>query len=168
MLSRLRQGCPSNAPLFTQVTKSGTAPTKLNPTQVLSSVHHIQRTIQAFINTTRFLSRLPTLQSHHHTNTNPPPKAKCLPTCLRIRTPTLPTLSCSLRWRVQRMLRTWTTTARCCRLSLPTEGEHTCLLGSRSMLTGTSAEQTYVSPSDNIMSPCTAKLSGLKSKHAMK
>ena len=31
-----------------------------------------------------------------------------------------------------------------------------------------SAEQTYVSPSDNIMSPCTAKLSGLKSKHAMK
>lgn len=29
-------------------------------------------------------------------------------------------------------------------------------------------DHTYVSPSDNIMSPCTAKLSGLKSKHAMK
>ena len=30
------------------------------------------------------------------------------------------------------------------------------------------SNQTYISPSDNIMSPCTAKLSGLKNKHFMK
>ncbi|MCJ1371610.1 hypothetical protein MMC20_002829 [Loxospora ochrophaea] len=30
------------------------------------------------------------------------------------------------------------------------------------------SKQTYVSPSDNIMSPCTAKLSAYKNKHFMK
>ena len=30
------------------------------------------------------------------------------------------------------------------------------------------SNQTYISPSDNLMSPCTAKLSGLKNKHFMK
>ncbi|MCJ1303574.1 hypothetical protein MMC08_006384 [Hypocenomyce scalaris] len=30
------------------------------------------------------------------------------------------------------------------------------------------AQQTYISPSDTIMSPCTAKLSAYKSKHFMK
>jgi hypothetical protein len=30
------------------------------------------------------------------------------------------------------------------------------------------SNQTYISPSDNIMSPCTAKLSGLKNKHFLK
>ncbi|KAI9894453.1 MAG: hypothetical protein M1814_003211 [Vezdaea aestivalis] len=30
------------------------------------------------------------------------------------------------------------------------------------------SQQNYVSPSDNIVSPCTAKLSGLKNKHFMK
>jgi hypothetical protein len=37
-----------------------------------------------------------------------------------------------------------------------------------SRLTPTSGKQQYVSPSDNIMSPCTAKLSAYRSKHVLK